>query len=197
MTNKIKDLLLYIGTIGAIIVGFVYVIIIVVLVLGFEKSMRIDQLILISVLGAITGIMITNLLRTQGIALAKKDPNNTLVMKEYYATLNKSKKAKKLRTINFFMVKNMIIDIFSKALTIGISSYFVMYIFIEGSGDFALIGLALANILMFTCLGLMALAKTYDFYNEQHIPVIQEITKRLKESRNGSSENITTTSSEE
>jgi hypothetical protein len=43
-----------------------------------------------------------------------------------------------------------------------------------------LIGLAIANILMFAGFGLVGLATVYDKYLEEHIPVIKERIEQLK-----------------
>jgi hypothetical protein len=67
-----------------------------------------------------------------------------------------------------------------KGVTIAVSTWFVLYIFIEGSGNWSLIGLAIANILMFAGFGLVGLATVYDKYLEEHIPVIKERIEQLK-----------------
>ena len=181
MTNKVKNILLYTGSIGAIISAVAYIIITVVLVLGFETQMEMDKQILFSVIGAVDGLLITLMLRSQGIALAKNEDESKKVMAEYYQVINKTKKSKKLHTINYYYIKDFIIDIFVKAGVIALTTSLMLYIFMDGSGDYGLIGLAISNILMFACFGIIALSKFYSLYIEQHIPVIKERIIRIKD----------------
>ena len=181
MTNKVKNILLYTGSIGAIISAVAYIIITVVLVLGFETQMEMDKQILFSIIGAVDGLLITLMLRSQGIALAKNEDESKKVMAEYYQVVNKTKKSKKLHTITYYYIKDFIIDIFVKAGVIALTTSLMLYIFMDGSGDFGLIGLAISNILMFACFGIIALSKFYSLYLEQHIPVIKERIIRIKD----------------
>ncbi len=181
--EKIKNVLIYIGIIGASISAIAYIMITVVLILGFETKMKMEQQLLFSIVGAIDGLLITLMLRTQGISFAKNIENNKIVMGEYYKTINKTKKPKKLHTIKYHVITRLVIDVFTKFATIALTTYMILYIYLEGSADFSLIWLATANIFMFICFGLIALAKAFDFYNEEHIPAIIEITNRLKEGK--------------
>lgn len=181
MTNKVKNVLLYTGSIGASISALAYIIITVVLVLGFETQMEMDKQILFSIIGAVDGLLITLMLRSQGIALAKNEEESKKVMAEYYQAINKTKKSKKLHTITYYYVKDFIIDIFTKAGIIALTTSLMLYIFMDGSGDYGLIGLAVSNILMFACFGIIALSKFYSLYIEQHIPVIKERIIRIKD----------------
>lgn len=181
MTNKLKNVLLYTASVGAGISGLSYIIITVVLVLGFEIKMDMNKQILFSIIGAVDGLLITMLLRSQGIALAKNEDEPKKVMAEYYQVINKTKKSKKLHTITYYYVKDFIIDIFTKAGIIALTTSLTLYIFMDGSGDYGLIGLAISNILMFACFGIIALSKFYSLYLEQHIPVIKERIIRIKD----------------
>ena len=140
-----------------------------------------DKQILFSVICAVDGLLITLMLRSQGIALAKNEDESKKVMAEYYQTINKTKKSKKLHTINYYYIKDFIIDIFTKAGIIALTTSLMLYIFMDGSGDYGLIGLAISNILMFACFGIIALSKFYSLYIEQHIPVIKERIIRIKD----------------
>jgi len=181
MTSKVKNILLYTASIGAIISAMAYIIITVVLVMGFQTKMDMNKQILFSIIGAIDGLLITLLLRSQGIALAKNEDEPKKVMAEYYQVINKTKSKKKLHTITYYYVKDFIIDIFTKAGIIALSTSLMLYIFMDGSGDYGLIGLAISNILMFSCFGIIALSKFYSLYLEQHIPVIKERIIRIKD----------------
>jgi hypothetical protein len=119
-------------------------------------------------------------LRYQGIIYAKQNSEAKEIMKEYRQQVNKTKPLKKLHTISWYILWATIRDIFMKGVTIAVSTWFVLYIFIEGSGNWSLIGLAIANIFMFTGFGLVGLATVYDKYLEEHIPVIRERIELLK-----------------
>ena len=184
--EKLINILLYTGIYAAVISGFAYMLVTFVIVQGFETAIDRDKQILFSLLGAAFGMMITFLLRNQGISLAKQLPESEKTMKEYHEALNKTKSIKKLRTIKFYMLFNTIKDLFTKLLTISVSTYFVLYVFMEGNGDYSLFLLALSNLCMFAGFGLIALAKTYNFYIEEHIPAIKEIINKLKLDQVGS-----------
>jgi hypothetical protein len=100
-------------------------------------------------------------------------------MKSYYSALNKTKKEKDLHDITHYLIRSTIIDIIIKGSLVTISTFFILYIFIEGSKNWGLIGLAVANIFLFTGFGLVGLARAYDKYLDEHIPVIKERTIKL------------------
>jgi hypothetical protein len=180
LSQAVKSLLLYAGFLGAIISALAYLIITIVMVKGVSTGIAIQNQILFSILGALTGLLISFLLRNQGIIYAKQNEESKEVMKEYRSQINKTKPLKKLHTISWYLLWATIRDIFMKGVTIAVSTWFVLYIFIEGSGNWSLIGLAIANILMFAGFGLVGLATVYDKYLEEHIPVIKERIEQLK-----------------
>jgi hypothetical protein len=180
LSQAVKSLLLYAGFLGAIISALAYLIITIVMVKGASTDLAIQNQILFSILGALTGLLISFLLRYQGIIYAKQNSEAKEIMKEYRQQVNKTKPLKKLHTISWYILWATIRDIFMKGVTIAVSTWFVLYIFIEGSGNWSLIGLAIANIFMFTGFGLVGLATVYDKYLEEHIPVIKERIEQLK-----------------
>jgi hypothetical protein len=180
LSQSVKSLLLYAGFLGAIISALAYLIITIVMVKGASTDLAIQNQILFSILGALTGLLISFLLRYQGIIYAKQNSEAKEIMKEYRQQVNKTKPLKKLHTISWYILWATIRDIFMKGVTIAVSTWFVLYIFIEGSGNWSLIGLAIANIFMFTGFGLVGLATVYDKYLEEHIPVIRERIELLK-----------------
>ena len=180
-SERIKDILLYVGTVSAIVAGVAYGGVTWTIINGFENALDRDKQLLFAAISAAFGIVISMLLRSQGVSLAKRLPASQTAMKDYYTALNKTKTLKKLRTIKYYMTINTIKDMITKALTIGITTYAIIYMFSEGNGDFALFTLALSNVCMFAGFGLVALSKTYDFYIEQHIPAIIERTKKIKD----------------
>jgi uncharacterized membrane protein len=102
-------------------------------------------------------------------------------MKLYHELSNKQKEEKELKTIDYHLLRATVIEVIVKCTIFIVSNVFIIYIFIEGSGNWGLIGLAFANIFMFIGFGLVALAKMYDKYLEEHIPVVSERIKRLQQ----------------
>lgn len=181
MNKKLESILLWVGAAGAVISAIAYLIVITVLVLGIESKMQMEQLLLVSIIGAVAGLLITFMLSTQGVILASNEENNKTVMADYRRALNKTKSIKKLRTINYYMIKKVIIDMITKALTVGVTTYFMVSIFAEGNGDISLIGLAIANTFMFISFGILGLRSAYIYYNEDHVSAIKERIKKLDE----------------
>ena len=72
MSSKLKNILLYTGTFGAIITSIAYMVFISVLVMGINTRMKTERMLLVSIIGAVAGLSITLMLRTQGVAIAKK-----------------------------------------------------------------------------------------------------------------------------
>lgn len=180
MSEALKKTLLYVGFIGAIISAMAYLIITIVMIKGVSTDISLENQILFSILGAVVGLLISFLLRNQGIIYAKQNEEAQEVMQEYRKQINETKTYKELHTISWYIFWATIRDIFLKGLTVALSTWFVLYIFIEGSGEWGLLGLAISNILMFSGFGLVGLATVYDKYLEEHIPVIKQRIKRLK-----------------
>lgn len=199
--EKIKPILTYIGTIGAILAGVMYMIVVFVLIFGFEAK-SITQSIIFASVNAVIGLIIMFFLKVQGVSFAKELPENQEILKEY----NKEKPKKKSHSINYFWVSSTLKDVILKGLSVGLATMGIVYIVIEGSQDYNLLLLALANLILFACFGLLSLSSAYDFYNENHIPYIQEQIQLRKEKQNdiqrqqqqlNLSVELTTTSSEE
>ncbi len=167
--EKIKPFLTYVGAIGAIFSGIMYILATIVLIMGFQAK-TFTQAIVFAVVSAILGLIIMFFLRYQGLSFAKAIPENQEVLNKYN---NKQAKTKH-HTLKYFWIKNTIIDVLIKGCTVALSTAGIIYIVIEGSQDFKLILLAIANLILFACLGLIALANAYDFYNEQWVPYMNE-----------------------
>jgi Na+/melibiose symporter-like transporter len=179
MNDKVKKFLEYTGIAGSMISALAYIIATLVIVWGFETRLEMEKQILFSLLGALTGLMITFFLRAQGVIFAKKEEEAQKVMKEYYQKINKKKTIRQLHTIKHYIIVQTFLDVIFKGVTVAFSTYFLLYIFMEGNGDMSLVFLAVANILMFACFGLVALSKAYDKYLDEHIPAIKEIILKL------------------
>lgn len=185
--DKIKPLLLYVGTIGAILMCIAYFIVVLVLVFGFEVKSP-TQSIIFATINAIVGLVIMQFLKVQGIAFAKEIPENQEVLKKYYTKREK----KKSYDISYYWIKSIIEDVLAKGLGIAVTSAGLIYIVVEGSQDYNLILLAVVNLIMFICFGFISLTKSYDFFNDNYIPYVKDqielrekVLKEKKEAENG------------
>ena len=172
--KKIKPLLQYVGAIGAAIMSIMYIIIVVVLIIGF-KYHDLKNTTLFALVNAIIGLIIVHFLKIQGISFAKNLEENKQIIKEYYGTRTSDKK---FRSINHYMIISTIRDIFIKGISFTISSIGVIYIVIQGSQDYTLLLLAIVNLLLFLSFGILGMNSTYEFYNNYHIPYMKEQLKQ-------------------
>lgn len=163
--KKIKPILGYVGLIGAVICTFAYVLVIFVLINGFEEKDFLETTVFAIVTAAV-GFIVMQFLKIQGESFASEIPENKAITDKF----SRSKKNKKVHSMSYYWITSVIKDLFTKVLTIAASAVGVIYIVIEGSHDYNLLLLAAVNILMFICFGLIALVKTYDYYNNSYIP---------------------------
>jgi hypothetical protein len=171
--KKIKPLLQYVGAIGAAIMSIMYIIIIIVLIVGFETH-DLKNTTVFSLINAVVGLIIMQFLKIQGISFAKNLQENQKLIKEYYGTKTADKK---LKSINSFMIGSTIKDIAIKGAGLIISSIGIIYIVIQGSGDYTLLLLAVVNLLMFISFGILSMNSAYEFYNNYHVPYMKEQLK--------------------
>ena len=171
--KRIQPILQYVGVIGAILMSIMYIIIVVILIIGF-KAQSIQNTIVFAIINAIVGLMIMQFLKIQGISFAKNLPENIEIIKQYYNTKTKDKK---IQSIKYYWTSSLIKDIISKGLSIAFTTAGIIYIVIVGSNDYTLLLLALANLILFICFGLLALNNAYEFYNNKHVPYMQEMIK--------------------
>lgn len=179
--KKIKPLLQYIGTIGATILSIIYMFVIGILIAGF-KAHTWDQILVFALINAAFGCLITFFLREQGRSFARNIPENDAVVKEYYGLLQKQKK---YRTLRGYYISTTITDILGRATCVILGTLGIMWIVIQGTNDWMMAILAVVNLFLFICFGLLALAAMYDFYNTQWVPRMKyEIelrqTKKIK-----------------
>ena len=180
--SKLKPLLQYIGTIGAVSMSVAYVITVFILIEGFRVNAFIN-IGIFAVVNAAVGFIIMQFLKIQGIAFAKNLPENKEILTEYYNTKTHDKKA---HSIKFYWVISIIRDLIEKAFSVGIATFGLIYIVVEGCKDYNLLWLALVNLILFTCFGFLSLNSAYDFFNERHIPFIKEQLEKTK-TKNSSS----------
>lgn len=169
--KKIKPILLYIGTIGAVLMVIAYIVIVLTMIFGMSAAASIQETLIFAAVNAVVGILIMQFLKIQGISFAKNIEANQDTLKRYNA--NKSKK-KKLRSIRYFWITSVTKDIIGRAVIIIITTLCVIYLVIVGTYDYTYLLLALVNLVMFACFGLLALVNAYDFFNEEHIPYLEE-----------------------
>ena len=172
--SKIKPILQYVGVIGAVLMSIMYIVSVIVLIIGFEAQ-SIQNTIIFAVINAIVGLIIMQFLKIQGISFAKNLPENAEIIKQYY---NTNTKDKKIRSISYYWTLSVIKDFVFKGLSVAFTTAGLIYIVIVGSNDYNLLLLALVNLILFISFGLLALNNAYEFYNNRHVPYMQEMIKQ-------------------
>lgn len=169
--KKIKPILQYVGAIGAIFMAIAYIAIVFIMVFGFSSITNISQSLVFATVNAVMGLVIMQFLKVQGIDLAKNLESNQEILKKYNSTDTKDKKFYSLR---HFWCTTFIKDLIIKGVTIAITTIGIIYIVICGNSNYSWLLLAVVNLFMFACFGLLSLVKAYDFFNESYIPYITE-----------------------
>ena len=169
--EKLKPLLHYVGTIGAVIMTICYIITVLILVLGFQvQTHHLKQSIIFAVVNGVVGFIIMQLLKIQGIDFAKGEHKDLIDRYNKIVLLKEdTDKKKKTHSITFYWVTSVIKDFILKGLSVVFGSFALIYIVIEGSQDYSLLLLAVVNLLMFICFGLLSLVNSYDWYNGNHV----------------------------
>ena len=103
--SKIKPILLYVGAIGAVAMGIGYIILMFVLVLGFDARAELTQTIVFAIINAIVGFIIMQFLKVQGISFAKELPENKTTL-DRYATARPKKN--KTHSLKWFWIKTIL-----------------------------------------------------------------------------------------
>lgn len=173
--EKIKPILTYVGTIGAILTSVAYIITIVVLIVGFKAQKNLNESIVFSIVSALIGIVIIQFMKIQGIEFAKQLPENQEILKLYNNTQTVDKKP---HSIKYYWITSIIKDIVIKGTSMCLTTAAIIYIVIEGSQDWNMFLLAIVNLVMFICFGMLTLTSSYDFYNDRHIPYINSLIKK-------------------
>lgn len=169
--KKIKPIFAYVGTIGAVMATIAYVIIVFIMVFGISVSHSFSRTLIFAIINAAVGLVIIQFLKIQGIDLAKRLEKNKDILEQY----NKNRaKVKKLHGLGWFWGTTIIKDVIIKCATLAATTLGIIYIVISASQDYTLLLLALVNIIMFACYGLLSLVKAYDFFNDEYIPFITE-----------------------
>lgn len=185
--KKLKPMLKYVGTIGASIMVVAYIITVFIMVFGFEIH-SLKQSMIFALVNAVVGLIIMQFLKIQGIDFAKNLESNKDTLTKWAENQPKKKKS---HSIKYFWVTSIIKDVIIKALTVALTTVCLIYIVIQGSRDYILLLLAVVNLLMFVCFGLLSLVNAYDFFNEKHIPFIKEKLNEIETQRSKEAEKTT------
>ena len=175
--HKIKPILTYVGSIGAVLTSMAYIILILVFIKGFEFKQT-TQTIVFAIINAAVGLIIANFLKYQGISFAKELPENEELIKQYYSLHTKDKKN---HGITFFWVTTVIKDILIKGIGIAVSTAGLIYIVIVGSNDWSLMLMAIVNLILFVCCGLLSLNKAYEYFNNVYVNYMKEQINAIKQ----------------
>lgn len=178
LTDKVKTALQYVGIIGASLAAVAYIIVVLVLIQGFNLDVKSESSVAFSIINAAVGLLIMQLLKIQGISFAKAIPENDEILKKYYNTKTADRK---FHSINYYWLTTVIKDILIKGITVGATTFGIIYIAIQGSNDYHLMLLAVVNVILFACFGLLSLNSAYDYYNNEHIPFLKEKLKLMEE----------------
>ena len=173
--EKLKPLLQYVGTIGAIIMTICYIITVLILVFGFQvQTHHLKQSIIFAIVNGVVGFIIMQLLKIQGIDFAKQEHKDLIDKYNKIVLLKEETKLKKkAHSIKFYWITSVIKDFILKGISVVLGSFALIYIVIEGSQDYSLLLLAVVNLLMFICFGLLSLVGSYDWYNGNHVNYMQ------------------------
>lgn len=169
--KTIKPILQYVGSIGAALTAVAYIAIVLIMVFGFQVSQSLGQSIVFAVVNAVIGLIIMFFLKIQGVDFAKNLPANQTILRKFNKLRAKEKKA---HSMLYFWITSTIKDIVVKALCIMFTTLGVIYIVVQASNNYTLLLLAVVNLIMFVCFGLMSLVKAYDFFNEENIPYLED-----------------------
>lgn len=174
--RKIAPVLQYVGAIGATLMSIMYIVVVVILIVGF-KAKALQSALVFAIVNALVGLIIMQFLKIQGISFAKNLEKNKEIVDRYY---NSKTKDKKPHSINYYWVTSLIKDIIVKGLSVVLTTTGLIYIVIQGCEDYTLLLLALVNLVMFICFGLLALNSAYDYYNNKHIPYLKLKLEEIK-----------------
>lgn len=175
--EKIKPILTYIGAIGAGLTSIAYIILVVVLIKGFQFRQP-TQTIVFAVANAAVGMIVASFLKYQGVSFAKGLPENQSIIEDYYKSHTRDKKN---HSIQWFWFVTTIKDVIFKGVTIAASTLGLVYIVIVGSNDWSLMLMAIVNLVLFVCFGLLALNQAYEYYNNVYVNYMREQLTRAKD----------------
>ena len=153
--------------------------------------MRAKKVLAMILAGAICASALTGCGINKGAAAATmKDQTITMGManfccrfqqaniEDYYKSRTRDKKN---HSIQWFWLVTTIKDIVFKGVTIAASTLGLVYIVIVGSNDWSLMLMAIVNLVLFVCFGLLALNQAYEYYNNVYVNYMREQLARAKD----------------
>ena len=180
--EKWKDFLTYTGIAMAIISAIVYLIVVFILINGFEVDYSREEIISFLLLGAATGVMINIAMRIQGLDLARLTPKAKATQAKLNDLTAKSKEVKLMPLWAMHLV-SILKDIIFKGGAITLTMYFAISISYKGLGEQKYMLLAFANVFMYLGLSLITMNKAYDYYIDKNIPYMEKQIIKLEEER--------------
>lgn len=179
MNEKVKSVIKNVGWIGAGLSALVFLIITLILVIGFStKDMTEDDILWMVISASINaayGIIVFFFLRVQGRSYAKEE--NKELISQYYGTKTKDKKPHKPWK---FWLTSAATDVIGKGGTIAATFLFLVKIAIEGTKDYMMLLMAIGTILMSFGLGLLSMNRAYDDYIENQVPIMKQNLEEAK-----------------
>lgn len=109
------------------------------------------------------------------------------MIKDYYSNKTKDKKN---HSLGFFWTTSVIKDVLTKGLSVAGSTMGLIYIVIVGSNDWSLMMMAIVNLLLFICFGLLALNKGYDYYNNTYVAYMKEKINEVSKDKTATTTDI-------
>lgn len=180
--KKIKPILMYVGTIGAVLSAIAYIILIFTMIFGLTVEASIQDTVIFACVNAVIGFVIMQFLKIQGISFAKNYKHSVEVMTKW-RELNPIKDKKK-HSMKYYWFSSVVKDIITRVLLIVITTICIIYLVIKGTHDYTYLLLMLVNLIMFACFGLISLVNAHDFFVEQHIPFLEEqINEKKRETK--------------
>ena len=176
-----------IGVIGSILSGIADIIFVIIFVIGIKIDIDLKATIIFAIINALIGVLINILLRYQGQKYAEIE-NQELCDKFYR---KKIKENKKHLSMGAWQGVNILKDILIKGTTTVFTIFGIIYISIEGSKNPIQILIALVNLVLFACFGLMSMNSSYGrFYNIQ-VPFMELKLKEKENELKGDNQNGT------
>lgn len=184
LTDGIKKILSYLGYALSVIGALGYLITIITLVRGVSgvnfELMGKDGLFFI--VGLVFGLWIRTGFYIQGVTYSKEEHKD--ILKQYHELRVKDKPEKRLQSFEFKLAVEIVLNTVLQIAMFAVTSVgFVYLATFEGIDNPIYIMSALSNLIMFTGFGLLALAGTYEKYNDLKIPIIKERVRVLREDK--------------
>lgn len=178
MINKIINWSRNAGLILACVFGVVYLVVIGVMIAGFNAYTTFEETFVFALINLFFGIAIAISCHCFGRDKAKELPENKKIMDELFA-----KKPKKEHKPIYYEVLSIVKIVFTKGLFAVISTSLTIYLVIEGSKDLMMLVLALSNLCMWSAFGFYEISKAYDNFNTKQITYYKRLLEVKKDER--------------